>query len=92
MPKDIPLGLVNAEKHDAAAATTKEEAIAILLRAAQADSSIELLPWLEREFTVHAMRETGGNQVRAAKLLGITRATLRKRLERFGVTRELVIE
>ncbi len=38
-----------------------------------------LLPWLEREFTLRAMQRTGGNQVRAAKLLGITRATLRKR-------------
>ena len=27
------------------------------------------------------MESTGSNQVRAAKLLGITRATLRKRLE-----------
>jgi DNA-binding NtrC family response regulator len=91
MPKDIPLGQVAPESAPAGA-TTKEEAIEILLRFAQADSSIELLPWLEREFTVHAMRATAGNQVRAAKLLGITRATLRKRLERFGVTRELVIE
>jgi DNA-binding protein Fis len=30
------------------------------------------------------MRKTNSNQVRAAKLLGITRATLRKRLERNG--------
>ena len=48
------------------------------------DASIELLPWLEREFTLRAMRKTNSNQVRAAKLLGITRATLRKRLERNG--------
>ena len=91
MPKDIPLGQGAADPAPAGA-MTKEEAIEVLIRAAQADSSIELLPWLEREFTVHAMRQTGGNQVRAAKLLGITRATLRKRLERFAVTRELVIE
>ncbi len=91
MPKDIPLGQVVPDASESGP-MTKEEAIAVLLRAAQADSSIELLPWLEREFTVHAMRETNGNQVRAAKLLGVTRATLRKRLERFGVTRELVIE
>ena len=50
-----------------------------------------LLPWLEREFTLYAMKATKGNQVRAAKLLGITRATLRKRIERFGITRELTI-
>jgi two-component system nitrogen regulation response regulator GlnG len=51
---------------------TKEQAIEVLLRAAQSDPNVELLPWLEREFTVHAMRETKGNQVQAAKLLGIT--------------------
>ena len=46
---------------------------------------------LEREFTLYAMKATKGNQVRAAKLLGITRATLRKRIERFGITKELTI-
>jgi len=30
------------------------------------------------------MQKTGNNQVRASKMLGITRATLRKRLERNG--------
>ena len=58
---------------------------------AQANPGSELLPWLEREFTLYAMKATKGNQVRAAKLLGITRATLRKRIERFGITRELTI-
>ncbi|MEI6872260.1 MAG: helix-turn-helix domain-containing protein [Verrucomicrobiota bacterium] len=37
------------------------------------------------------MRATSGNQVRAAKLLGITRATLRKRMEIFGIAKELSI-
>ena len=31
----------------------------------------------------------GGNQVQAAKLLGVTRATLRNRIEKFGITRRL---
>jgi two-component system nitrogen regulation response regulator GlnG len=43
---------------------------------------------VERELVVQAIKETGGNQVRAARLLGITRATLRKRIERFGIRRE----
>ncbi len=90
LPKDIPLGANAADSPTTA--LTKDAAIEVLLRAAQADASIELIPWLEREFTVHAMRETKGNQVQAAKLLGMTRATLRKRLERFGITRELNIQ
>jgi two-component system nitrogen regulation response regulator GlnG len=92
LPKDIPLGVTSAEPPTTGGIGSKEEAIEVLLRAAQADPAVELLPWLEREFTVHAMRDTGGNQVRAAKLLGITRATLRKRLDRFGITRELIIQ
>ena len=91
LPKDIPLGVANAEAIPSGS-IQKEEAIEALLRVAQADPSIELLPWLEREFTVHAMRQTRGNQVQSAKLLGITRATLRKRLERFGITRELIVQ
>ena len=91
LPKDIPLGTSSAEP-EVSGAFSKEEAMETLLRYAQSDPNVELLPWLEREFTVHAMRQTRGNQVQAAKLLGITRATLRKRLERFGVTRELLIQ
>ena len=56
------------------------------------DNSLQLLPWLEREFTIAAMKMTRGNQLKAAKMLGVTRATLRKRIERFGITRELNIQ
>jgi len=97
-PKDIPLGHnLPAERGLAESAVapvvamTTENAIEALLRAAQNTPDIQLLPWLEREFTLYAMKATKGNQVRAAKLLGITRATLRKRIERFGITRELTI-
>jgi two-component system nitrogen regulation response regulator GlnG len=41
---------------------------------------------------VAALADTRGNQVQAAKLLGITRATLRKRIEKFGIRRELTVE
>lgn len=102
LPKDIPLGLVTQNEGPEAplspsipatvpSIVTKEMAIETLFKSAQTDPTIQLLPWLEREFTLHAMRFTQGNQVRASKLLGITRATLRKRLEIFGITRELNI-
>ena len=79
-------------RHRPARAMTTEAAIEVLLQAAQVDPNVELLPWLEREFTLYAMKATKGNQVKAAKLLGITRATLRKRIERFGITKELNIQ
>jgi DNA-binding NtrC family response regulator len=101
LPKDIPLGLAAQPPDgdtDSTPATTAnngpvkptlETAVEILLDAASTDRTLQLLPWLEREFTLFAMKRTKGNQVKAAKLLGVTRATLRKRIERYGITREL---
>jgi len=53
---------------------------------------IAVLPAVERELIAHALRETNGNQVRAAKLLGITRATLRKRIEKFNIKQAVSVE
>jgi len=99
LPKDIPLGFANQPEDSVESAPqvsgavggkpTLETAVETLLDAASADSRLQLLPWLEREFTVFAMKRTKGNQVKAAKLLGVTRATLRKRIERYGITKEL---
>ena len=99
LPMDLPIGSASSTAEPGAApsampgstAITTEMAIDALLKTAQADPNVQLLPWLEREFTMHALKITQGNQVRAAKLLGITRATLRKRIEIFGITKELTI-
>jgi nitrogen regulation protein NR(I) len=58
---------------------------------AKKDPKFKILPAIERELVIQALKETDGNQVRAAKLLGITRATLRKRIEKFGIQRELSV-
>jgi DNA-binding NtrC family response regulator len=58
---------------------------------ARRDPKLKVLPAVERELVIQALKETSGNQVHAAKLLGITRATLRKRVEKFGIQRELNI-
>jgi nitrogen regulation protein NR(I) len=63
-----------------------------LFRWARQDPKLKIIPTIERELIIHALQETKGNQVHAAKLLGITRATLRKRVEKFGITRELNIK
>ncbi|HVV73965.1 MAG TPA: helix-turn-helix domain-containing protein, partial [Verrucomicrobiae bacterium] len=59
---------------------------------ARKDPKLKVIPTVERELVIQALKETNGNQVHAAKLLGITRATLRKRVEKFGIQRELNIK
>jgi two-component system nitrogen regulation response regulator GlnG len=61
----------------------------LLFRWAKTQPGLKVLPAVERELVIEALRETQGNQVRAARLLGITRATLRKRVDKFGIRREL---
>ena len=65
---------------------------ATLFHWAKGQPDLAVLPAVERELIAHALRETNGNQVRAAKLLGITRATLRKRIDKFGIKRAVSVE
>ncbi|MGF1483979.1 MAG: sigma-54-dependent transcriptional regulator [Opitutales bacterium] len=51
----------------------------------RAECEEPILQALEREMIVRALAETGGNQVKTSALLGITRATLRKRIEHWGL-------
>jgi two-component system nitrogen regulation response regulator GlnG len=63
-----------------------------LFQWARREPKMRIIPAVERELVIQALKETEGNQVHAAKLLGITRATLRKRVEKFGIQRELNIK
>jgi two-component system nitrogen regulation response regulator GlnG len=60
-----------------------------MFQLARKDPKLKIISTVERELVIQALKETGGNQVQAAKILGITRATLRKRIEKFGIQREL---
>ena len=64
----------------------------MLFQWAREKSDLKILPAVERELIIQALVETKGNQVQAAKLLGITRATLRKRVEKFKIKQELAIQ
>jgi len=59
---------------------------------ARRDPKLKVIPAVERELIIQALIETQGNQVQAARLLGITRATLRKRVEKFSIKQGLAIQ
>ena len=63
-----------------------------IFKLARKDPKLKVIPAVERVLVMEALRETSNNQVQAAKLLGITRATLRKRIEKFGISREVNIQ
>jgi two-component system nitrogen regulation response regulator GlnG len=75
-----------------AAATDAAALARQLFQWARRDPKLKVIPAVERELIIQALKETGNNQVHAAKLLGITRATLRKRIEKFGIQRELNVK
>jgi len=47
---------------------------------------------LERGLILRALQKTGGNQLKAAKLLGIHRSTLRGKMERYQITKEIILK
>ena len=63
-----------------------------LFRWAQSHSDFKIIPAIERELVIEALKETQGNQVQAARMLGITRATLRKRIDKFAIRKELNVD
>jgi len=75
-----------------AAATDAAALARQLFQWAKRDPKLKIIPAVERELVIQALKETNDNQVHAAKLLGITRATLRKRIEKFGIHRELSVK
>jgi nitrogen regulation protein NR(I) len=68
-----------------------ESAVSTLFALAKKDPKLKIISAVERELITRALQVTNGNQVQAAKLLGITRATLRKRIEKFGIERHLEV-
>jgi two-component system nitrogen regulation response regulator GlnG len=72
--------------------TDLSEMAQALFRWARAQAGFRVLAAVERELIIEALRETRGNQVQASKLLGITRATLRKRMDKFEIRKEFMIQ
>jgi two-component system nitrogen regulation response regulator GlnG len=102
LPPEIthPLGLGPASSSSPASAGPAMDASVTdasglarqLFQWARRDPKLKVIPAVERELVIQALKETNNNQVHAAKLLGITRATLRKRIDKFGILRELNVK
>ena len=100
LPGDLPAEITGQGPANApASATTGEGATTDaanlarqLFQIARRNPKLKVIPAVERELIIQALKETDDNQVQAAKLLGITRATLRKRIEKFGIQRAMQIE
>ena len=60
-----------------------EDSYELLYKKLREDANEDILTLIERAMIVRALEETGGNQVRTSAILGITRATLRKRIEQY---------
>jgi len=90
-----PAAVAPAPSSAAVPAASEPENVASLAQAlfqwARQDPKLKIIPAVERELIINALAETKGNQVQAARLLGITRATLRKRIDKFGIKQELSI-
>jgi DNA-binding NtrC family response regulator len=64
---------------------TLDESFDIAYSHLRAQSDKNLIEFMEKEVIGRVLKECGGNQVKASALLGITRATLRKRIDSYGI-------
>jgi nitrogen regulation protein NR(I) len=76
---------VSATKTNQSIAALARESLARAARGEPIKVYAELLGHFERELLSQAIALAGGNQVRAARWLGLSRFTLRERLRRFGL-------
>jgi two-component system nitrogen regulation response regulator GlnG len=92
LPEHLPIGPVSAAASVAVDATLEdiiERKLMECVRGLRAHASANLYDLMvglvEKPLLRAVLRETGGNQVRAAQILGINRNTLRKKLTEHGI-------
>jgi len=97
LPEHLPIGPVSAAASVAIDATLEEiierkllECVRGLREHASANLYDLMIGLVEKPLLRAVLRETGGNQVRAAQILGINRNTLRKKLTEHGIDPDTV--
>jgi two-component system nitrogen regulation response regulator GlnG len=87
LPRTV-LGEAPPESGPRSAAIDWEEFLDERLRAHSRDLYAEALTLMERSLVTRVLRHTRGNQLQAAKILGITRGSLRTKIRTLGITIE----
>jgi two-component system nitrogen regulation response regulator GlnG len=97
LPEHLPIGPVSAAASVAVDATLEEiierkllECVRGLRERSSANLYDLIIGLVEKPLLRAVLRETGGNQVRAAQILGINRNTLRKKLTEHGIDPDLI--
>ncbi len=92
LPEHLPIGPVSAAASVAVDATLEEiierklmECVRGLRQRGSANLYDLMIALVEKPLLRAVLRETGGNQLRAAQILGINRNTLRKKLTEHGI-------
>ena len=62
-----------------------------LSKGASASQEMDMISTLERGLIFRALQKTQGNQVQAALILGINRSTLRGKMERYHIKKEVLV-
>ena len=70
---------------NAITAVSFSESCDLIYASIRSETDREVLQRLEVEIIRRAIKETAGNQAKAARILGITRATLRKRIDMYSI-------
>ncbi len=82
------IGLEEGEKAERRLDKLLDEVYREIKKVSQGKNIIALV---EKALITRVLREMKGNQIQAAKILGINRNTLRKRMEKFGLKKEVNI-
>ena len=83
--EDLDFLAVEMKKQESVSDDHTKALVDHLVKQAETSPGVELISEMERLLIEAALRRTGGNQVRAAKLLGISRNTLRNRVSKFNL-------
>jgi two-component system, NtrC family, response regulator AtoC len=87
-PEDLPAGVEVAARPaaESAGGFDWDRFVRERIEAGSATLHAEALTLMEREVLVRVLRHTGGNQVQAARILGITRGSLRNKIRVLNIS------